>query len=1245
MSKKILLVEDEALIAMNEAQMLKKHGYEVVTAYNGEKAIEAVVSDPDISLILMDIDLGKGIDGPEAAERILATHDLPIVFLTSHSEKEYVDRVKKITNYGYVLKNSGEFVLLESIYMAYTLFEEKEEKRDLYDNAPCGYHSLDKDGVFTSINNTELSWLGYTRSEIIGKKKFSDIITTDSRETYKKNFPVFKERGWVYDLEFEMIRKDGTILPVLLNATSVKNLAGNYLMSRSTIIDITKRKQTEEQLKERVKELNCLYKISKIVEEPNSTLDGILQKTADTVPVSWQYPEIAVCRITLYGKEYRSHGFRVTDLLQSSALHVNGNNAGSVEVYYLEERPTCNEGSFLKEERQLIDAVSERLGKIIERKITEEKLQENEKRYRTIVENINDALIIHDFDGIINFLNDKTCRMLNYSRDELIGKSIVSLHSYAYRDFIQNIIENAAWLDRDIHEIEALSKDGKVIPVEIRSKIVSKDGAGEIQSVARDITERKQAEEAINEANLRLTTVIDSIDAFVYIADMETYEIIFTNEYGREMFGDIAGQKCFKAIQGQDGSCSFCTNDKLVDKDGNPTGIFAWEHYNTLNRRWGDCRDSALQWHDGRMVRIEVATDITERKYAEKLLKERNATLHEINQYSIELSFLRYDELYPYIVKKLKDIFKTSTAWVSEYDENTSQMVVKSTSLSDEDNSWVMKKLGEKVIGYSVRLYEDQREMMKNVQAGNPQTLHEVSFGAIPENIAKLIEKKLNLVWFMTVAFINRDKITGTAVIAGKPGEEAPDRELLLAFADITGEVIRRKRAEEELKEKKELLQHITVNMFDLVALTDIDGTYTFISKSHSGLGYDINNLLGKNVFDFVHPEDITRVETSFKEIMQSDETERKEEFRYRCADGSYILVESIGKKLFGEDGEIKELIFSARNITERKRAEEQAQELQERLRKIIDNSPLSIIEIDAGGHYVLANEATCALLNTTKEELIGKHFEEVVLPETALVYKERINLVSETGEMMTVDDTLHIDRQEQIVRTVLFPIYRHGESLPSIIGVTYEITKELRLLREKDFLMKELNHRVKNNLLMVSSLINLKDSETEADLSDIQQQVEAIGLIHEKLYQTGNVTEVCIRDYFDDLLTSIFSSFSRRPVKVEANIDEISIPTKSAMSLGLIINEIATNAIKHGFNEKEEAVFLIKMKKDKENNKYELTLSNTGKPFPKEIDIENTDTLGLRLISALVGQIDGTLELQKRPYPVFTIRFPIEEE
>ena len=120
------------------------------------------------------------------------------------------------------------------------------EIRDLYDNTPCGYHSLDKDGVFLRMNETELRWLGYTREEVIGKLNFADILTEKSRRVFAGNFPRFKESGLVRDLEFELVRKDGTTFPVLLSATAIRNDDGNYLMSRSTVYDMTETKRAQE---------------------------------------------------------------------------------------------------------------------------------------------------------------------------------------------------------------------------------------------------------------------------------------------------------------------------------------------------------------------------------------------------------------------------------------------------------------------------------------------------------------------------------------------------------------------------------------------------------------------------------------------------------------------------------------------------------------------------------------------------------------------------------------------------------------------------------------------------------------------------------------------------------------------------------------------------------------------------------------------------------------------------------------
>ena len=126
--KTILLVEDQAVIAIAQTNLLKKNGYDVIVAHNGEEAVRLTNNNSAIDLILMDIDLGKGIDGTEAAQRILAENEVPIVFLSNHTEKEIVAKTEKITSYGYVVKNSGETVLDASIKMAFKLFDAYTEK-------------------------------------------------------------------------------------------------------------------------------------------------------------------------------------------------------------------------------------------------------------------------------------------------------------------------------------------------------------------------------------------------------------------------------------------------------------------------------------------------------------------------------------------------------------------------------------------------------------------------------------------------------------------------------------------------------------------------------------------------------------------------------------------------------------------------------------------------------------------------------------------------------------------------------------------------------------------------------------------------------------------------------------------------------------------------------------------------------------------------------------------------------------
>jgi two-component sensor histidine kinase len=142
--------------------------------------------------------------------------------------------------------------------------------------------------------------------------------------------------------------------------------------------------------------------------------------------------------------------------------------------------------------------------------------------------------------------------------------------------------------------------------------------------------------ENYNNSHESLLTILNGLDAIVYVADMTTYEVLFANRFVKEAIGDIQGKTCWESLQvGQTGPCEFCTNDKLVDSKGNPTKAYRWEFQNTVNNRWYDIHDSAVHWVDGRLVRLEIAYDVTERKAMEEslreALKEKETLLKEIH--------------------------------------------------------------------------------------------------------------------------------------------------------------------------------------------------------------------------------------------------------------------------------------------------------------------------------------------------------------------------------------------------------------------------------------------------------------------------------------------------------------------------------------------------------------------------------------------------------------------------------------
>ncbi len=359
-----------------------------------------------------------------------------------------------------------------------------EEIEDLYNNAPCGYHSLDKDGVFVRINNTELSWLGYTSDQVIGKIKFSEVLTNESLMTFQENFPRLKERGWVKDLEFDLIRKDGTILPVILSATAIKDSAGNYLMSRSTVFDVTEQKRAKQALSLSEQRYKALYEDSS---------DGVLLMDCNATIVDANNKAIEMFGYTL--EELRSK--TISDLIDPQSFETKPFIFDEMLVGQTIrlERPMFKKNG----ELIFVELTGRRMGEnlfqgiyrdVTERKLAEEALKRSEERFRAIFEGAKDFIFIKDLSLRYTHVNPATVKLLGVAVSEVLGKRAEDIFDSESAQHTREIDTRVLKGER-IEEISV--KKVKGVPMtfhEVRTPM--RDSSGEIIGIcgiSRDVTD------------------------------------------------------------------------------------------------------------------------------------------------------------------------------------------------------------------------------------------------------------------------------------------------------------------------------------------------------------------------------------------------------------------------------------------------------------------------------------------------------------------------------------------------------------------------------------------------------------------------------------------------------------------------------------------------------------------------------------------------------------------------------------
>jgi PAS domain S-box-containing protein len=237
----------------------------------------------------------------------------------------------------------------------------------------------------------------------------------------------------------------------------------------------------------------------------------------------------------------------------------------------------------------------------------------------SMIENVEELAIAADIRGQIVYANAASLRFCGYRKKELVGLNIDDLFDFTtmQRSQITSCIEDETAKN---FEATAVRKDGTLFPVNISvSPLRSETAARGVAIISTNISERNRSRKALIDSHVRFLTVLDSIDADIYVADMDSYEILLINKHMRESFGEnLVGKICYEVFRNEIGICSNCTNSQLVDSNGKPAGPCVWEGKNSITGKWYINYDRAIKWVDGRLVRLQIATDITRIKDLEK---------------------------------------------------------------------------------------------------------------------------------------------------------------------------------------------------------------------------------------------------------------------------------------------------------------------------------------------------------------------------------------------------------------------------------------------------------------------------------------------------------------------------------------------------------------------------------------------------------------------------------------------------
>jgi PAS domain S-box-containing protein len=465
---------------------------------------------------------------------------------------------------------------------------------------------------------------------------------------------------------------------------------------------------------------------------------------------------------------------------------------------------------------------------------------------------------------------------------------------------------------------------------------------------------------------------------------------------------------------------------------------------------------------------------------------------------------------------------------------------------------------------------------------------------------------------------------------------------------NLQKEISKRIITEKELIRQQQYTNSIINSSLDIICASDKNNKIIEFNKAaQTAFGYSEKEILGKSAsILYINQAERNKVKDSLK----SNKLFTGEVINKRKNGETFISFLS-GSLLYNEKKEQIGAMGVSRDITELKEAEEQLKNSLERNKAIINALPDIIFRIDKQGVYldVLTNNEE--LLAYPPSEFLGKNLNQFFPLCFVKKTKQCIKRALRNERDIIQEYSLSIPTKRNGFFEARYAKINENEVLIVVrdITETKQVAEELKKsLNEKEILLKEIHHRVKNNLQVISSILNLqssfiKDNRTINILRESQNRIKSMAFIHESLYQNKDFSNVNFADYVSNLCNTLFYTYNTSDdfVKLKLEISPIKLSIDNAIPCGLIINELVSNALKYAFPNNKKGELTIRVYQQK--NKLNVEVEDNGIGFPENLNFRNTDSLGLQLVITLVEQLNAQIELISKEGCKFAIKMNIE--